>query len=209
MKVVFVSDTHTLHEKISVPSGDILVHAGDLCIAGTIKEAQAALDWLNSTPHTHVVIVAGNHDWAFAIQARKTQLNFGRVVYLEDNEATVGGLRIYGSPQTPEFCSWAFNVDRGPAIKHYWDMIPENLDLLITHGPPMGILDQIQPHLGSKHLGCEELMLAVERTKPKIHVFGHIHGGYGKIKYENTLFINAAICNEAYNPVNPPIVVEI
>ena len=132
----------------------------------------------------------------------------GRIMYLEDSGVEIKGLKIYGSPHQPTFFDWAFNVRRGK-LKQYWDRIPEGLDILITHGPPKGILDQSEPHLGSEHLGCDELMAAVERVKPKLHVFGHIHGGYGKVGYVNTTFINASICDEQYRPTNQPWVIEL
>lgn len=218
MKIVFISDTHDLHANVQVPDGDILIHAGDATMLGRMNEIAAFGKWFREQPHKHKVFVPGNHDWMF--QKNRTMalqlLNNGiigdaggRINYLEDGLVTINGLRIWGSPWQPTFFDWAFNLDRGEAIKRKWDLIPEGLDILITHGPPMGVHDQISPHLGSEHLGDEELMAAVERAKPKIHVFGHIHGGYGQTQYVNTLFVNAAICNEAYKPVNDPIVIEI
>lgn len=221
-KIVFISDTHSLHDQAQIPEGDLLIHAGDFTNVGRMNEIASVGIWLRNLGKRFplgVVVVAGNHDWMFQknqMMARQL-LNNGliggdrtsEIIYLEDSLVTVKGLKIYGSPWQPTFFDWAFNLDRGEAIKHKWDLIPEGLDILITHGPPMGIHDQSAPHLGSEHLGCEELLAAVERTKPKIHVFGHIHGGYGKTQYVNTLFINAAICDEQYSPRNAPIVVEI
>lgn len=221
MKIVFISDTHDLHDRMiaPIPDGDILIHAGDATMLGRMNEIAAFGVWFRSLPHKYKIFVAGNHDWMFQKNRfmAKQLLNNGliggerrdEIIYLEDNMVTVEGLKIYGSPWQPTFFDWAFNLDRGEAIKRMWDLIPEGLDILITHGPPMGINDQISAHLGSEHLGDEELMAAVERVKPKMHVFGHIHGGYGQTKYVNTHFINAAICNEAYKPVNAPIVIEL
>ena len=202
-----------------VPDGDILIHAGDGTNVGRMNEIAAFGVWLRSFPHKHKIFIAGNHDWMFeknptvAVQLLNQGIlglnNKSGIVYLQDNITEIEGLKIYGSPWQPAFFNWAFNLDRGEAIKRKWDMIPEGLDILITHGPPMGIQDQITAHLGSEHLGCEELMKAVERAKPKIHVFGHIHGGYGKVQYPNTLFANAAICTEAYKPINEPIVIDL
>src|SRR5271170_4080000 len=173
-----------------VPDGDILIHAGDATMMGRMNEIAAAGVWMRNLPHKHKIFVAGNHDWMFEKNPTLAVDLFNQGIlgltdkpgstYLQDSEVTVEGLRIYGSPWQPRFYDWAFNLDRGAAIKAKWDLIPEGLDVLITHGPPMGIHDQITPHLGSNHLGCEELMTAVERVKPKIHVYGHIHGGYGK-----------------------------
>jgi predicted phosphodiesterase len=221
MRIVVISDTHGLHDRMThpVPEGDILIHAGDGTNVGRMNEVAAFGMWLRGLPHKTKIFVAGNHDWIFeknrfvAIQL----LNQGlignerkpEIVYLEDSGTTVEGLKIYGSPWQPTFLDWAFNLNRGEAIKKKWDLIPEGLDILVTHGPPMGIHDQTAPFLGSEHIGCEELMKAVERAKPKIHVFGHIHGGAGRTQYPNTLFVNASICTEAYKPTNEPIVIDL
>ena len=221
MRIVCISDTHGLHDRMSapIPDGDILIHAGDGTNIGRVNEVAAFGVWFRSLPHKHKIFVAGNHDWLFEKNRMMAQtlLNQGlignerkpEVIYLQDSATTVEGLKIYGSPWQPRFLDWAFNLDRGKPIKEKWDLIPEGLDILITHGPPTGILDRIKPQRDSEHIGCEELMKAVERTKPKIHVFGHIHGGYGKAVYVNTTFINAAICTEAYNPTNQPWVIEV
>ena len=175
-----------------------------------MKEVAAVAAWLRAKPHKHKIIVAGNHDWLFE-KNLVLALEFMRgegIVYLQDSEVTIEGLRFYGSPWQPWFCNWAFNVPRG-GLRPYWDKIPNGLDFLITHGPPMGILDQAVPHLGSEHVGCRDLMDVVEIVKPKYHVFGHIHGSSGTRKYENTTFINASVCDEAYRPVNFPKVIEL
>lgn len=216
MKIVLISDTHGLHDRVTVPDGDILIHAGDATMTGRMNEIIAFGVWFRSLPHKHKILVSGNHDWMFqrnrtmALQLLNNGIvGEGSIKYLEDSAVEVEGLKIYGSPWQPTFFNWAFNLDRGEAIKHKWDLIPNGLDVLATHGPPMGIHDQIEPNLGSEHIGCEELMAAVERAKPKVHVFGHIHGGYGKTQYVNTLFVNASACDEGYKPVNPPVVVEL
>jgi Icc-related predicted phosphoesterase len=217
-RIVLISDTHDLQDRIHpVPDGDILIHAGDLTMLGRMNEIAAAGVWLRSLPHRHKIYIAGNHDWMFE-KNRTLAMSLmnqgiigeggGKLMYLQDGGVEVMGLRIYGSPWQPWFMNWAFNVQRG-SLKKYWDMIPENLDVLVTHGPPMGILDQSAPHLGSEHLGDQELMDAVERVKPRVHVFGHIHGGYGKSVHENTTFVNAAAVNEAYKPVNDAWVIDL
>lgn len=211
-RLVLVSDTHSLHDRVAIPEGDILVHAGDFTMEGRVVEIARAGMWLRSLPHPHKVIVAGNHDWLFQEQRMQAvgliKDRDPSIVYLEDSGAEIMGLKFYGSPWQPWFCDWAFNVTRGDLHK-YWDEIPSGLDVLITHGPPKGILDQAAPHLGSERLGCAELLTAVERVKPKFHVFGHIHGGYGRAQYENTTFYNAAAVNEAYKPVNKPWILDI
>jgi Icc-related predicted phosphoesterase len=207
MKLVMIADTHTFHELCTLPDGDVLIHAGDMALAGSIQEVQRCLDWLNKQPHKHIIAIAGNHDWAF--QRFKGALQLGRIIYLENSGISIEGKNFYGSPVSPSFCNWAFNADRGPAIKKYWDVIPDNLDVLITHGPPQGIADFQHPTFGSFNLGCADLMNQVEISKPKIHVFGHIHGGYGQKEYKGIKFYNASQVNEAYKIANKPWEVEI
>ena len=208
MRLVLLSDTHTFHDQVVVPYGDVLCHAGDMGLRGNPQEIQPCLDWLNDQPHKHVVAIAGNHDWAF--QKWPQQLKLGRIDYLENSSVNIDGKNFYGSPVQPEFMDWAFNVARGKAIKEYWDMIPDAGlgDVLLTHGPPMGILDQSSPGK-SDHLGCEDLANQVFRSKPLVHVFGHIHGGYGSRENSRIKFFNASQVNEAYKIVNKPWVVDI
>jgi Icc-related predicted phosphoesterase len=190
-----------------VPEGDILVHAGDLTMAGDIYNTQKALNWLNDQPHAYVVFVAGNHDFAFERAYTKERLDLGRLIYLENSAQQVGGINFYGSPVQPWFMDWAFNVHRGAPIREYWNKIPYDVHVLITHGPPYGILDQSIPGK-SDHLGCEELRSRLEMIQPKIHVFGHIHGSRGT-ETNGIKFVNASVVNEAYKVVNEPIVVEL
>ena len=88
---------------------------------------------------------------------------------------TIDNITFWGSPYTPEFLNWAFMYPRGTSSKLYWNLIADNLDVLVTHGPPFGILDETAP--GKEHLGCEELLNAVKEKEPRVHLFGHIHGG--------------------------------
>jgi|SRR5579864_1977711 len=224
MRLILISDTHGHHNSIRIPSGDVLIHAGDLTASGKVVEIEAAAKWLRSLPHPHKIAIAGNHDLLF--ESSPTQaiglLRNAGVTYLQDADIEVNGLSIYGSPWQPSYMHWAFNIPRGGLSKH-WDQIPSGLDILITHGPPYGILDQRippgsrkvapwedeEPFAGSAHVGCEELLAAVERTKPRVHVFGHIHRGYGTTRNENTTFYNASLCDEEYDPTNQPWVIEM
>lgn len=205
MKIVCISDTHTFEYDIAVPDGDVLIHAGDATINGEPWEVSRFALWLKRQPHKHKIFVAGNHDWLFEKdpQAARAAIESVGTHYLQDESIMLDGLRFYGSPWQPRFCDWAFNLDRGDAIKQKWDCIPK-CDVLITHGPPWGVLDYAK--LCEPHLGCEELIKAVGRARPRVHVFGHVHGGYGEAHIQGIHFINASICDEAYRPVNKPIV---
>lgn len=224
LKVVCISDTHNMHDQLELPSGDILVHAGDATGRGRIEELEEYNRWLGSIKHKYkyIIIIAGNHDWLFAKDQTKARAIMSNAIYLEDELIEIEGRRIYGSPHQPEFCNWAFNVPRGAPLKAIWDKIPHNLDLLITHGPPHGLCDTLrkmviaddekgrptyQEHM--VHLGCEDLYNAVMEKQPKVHVFGHIHDGYGTLQVGSSLFVNASSCTEQYRPINPPIIVYI
>lgn len=224
LKVVCISDTHNMHDQLELPSGDILVHAGDATGRGRVEELEEYNRWLGSIKHKykHIIIIAGNHDWLFAKDQAKARAIMSNAIYLEDEMIEIEGRRIYGSPHQPEFCNWAFNVPRGAPLKAIWDKIPQNLDLLITHGPPHGLCDTLrkmvigddakgrptyQEHM--VHLGCEDLYNAVIEKQPKVHVFGHIHDGYGTLQVGPSLFVNASTCTEQYRPINPPIIVYI
>lgn len=215
MKIVLISDTHGLHDKLgTLPEGDVLVHAGDCTNAGRKSELLAFAKWFESQPHKYKVFIAGNHDWGFEYlmtdgKEDEFRALFPSINYLRDGSVSIEGKNFYGSPWQLEFCGWAFNVSRDGSIKKYWDMIPEipTIDVLITHGPPYGILDR--SYRTSNPLGDELLRERVEIVQPKIHVFGHIHGGNGNVLKHGTQFVNASVVNERYEIVNKPFVVEI
>jgi Icc-related predicted phosphoesterase len=211
VRLVLISDTHCRETFIDVPSGDILIHAGDFTINGTREEFQNVAAWLKSLPHQRKIFIAGNHDWMLSkSRAEAERLLCDRTThYLENSGIMIDGVTFWGSPITPESENLAFMVARGTPIKKFWDLIPRGVDVLITHGPPMMVLDQVAPRIHSEHLGCEELLIAVQRIRPKVHVFGHIHGGYGSVSDGKTRFFNASLVDEAYRPVNQPFVVDI
>lgn len=209
MRIVCVSDTHG-HEPM-IPDGDLLIHAGDLCLAGTLPELNRAADWLGSLPHRHKIVVAGNHDWPFSRQpneARAIIRDVAGAVYLQDSFVEVEGLKVWGAPWQPEFAGWAFNLPRGPALAEKWAMIPDDTDVLVTHGPPAGILDM---NLEGERCGCRDLSLrlASRSAKPRLHVFGHIHEGHGVRPFESVLFVNASVLDDLYNPKFGATVVEL
>ena len=216
-RITFISDTHTKHDKVSgfLTWGDILVHAGDLTGRGYITEIENFMKWYdNINNYDTKVFIAGNHDFGFQYDNQKLRgllTGYKTIDYLEDDLMMVGEdydnmIKIWGTPWQPEFHNWAYNLPRGEKLKEKWDMIPTNTDILITHGPPFGKLDYV-PYDGV-NVGCEELMKRVEEIKPKIHVFGHIHEGYGYVFDGNTHFINAAVLNGRYEFRNKPITVD-
>lgn len=221
MKLVFISDTHMFHKKYSPPKGDVLVHSGDFTVRGHPEEYFKFLEWLSQQPHKHKVFIAGNHDSCLEnigmgdlqrvhdelVEVRGIDLT--NIHYLRDSGVSIDGINFWGSPVQPEFCDWSFQKKRGNDIRQTWDLIPENTDVLITHGPPYGHGDFVPR--GKRHAGCIELLMAVMRIQPSIHCFGHIHEGYGWSKSDEckTKFINSSICNGDYEPLNKAIVVDI
>lgn len=209
VKITAISDTH-LAQPI-LPGGDILIHAGDVSYQGRAEELLEFNTWLAKQPYEYKVLIAGNHDFMFEKNPGLAKtLVTAPTHYLENNLVTIKGIKIWGSPITPEFCHWAFNRDRGPQINHYWAQIPEGVDIIVTHGPPMGILDVVEDNPGMyEHVGCKDLLHHIRRVNPKYHIFGHIHEGYGQETKDGTTFINCSIMNEHYQPVNAPVSFEI
>lgn len=213
IRVACISDTHEQHSKITkkIPKCDLLIHAGDITYSGVIQKVEAFNDWCRELKErgtvSEVVCIAGNHDITAVSNPERWQASLTNVVYLQDSSFEYRGWHIYGSPWTPSFFrqNWVFNADRGTEIKSYWDKIP-NCDVLVTHGPPYGVLD-VNPQ--GEHCGCRDLFDAVVRTKPRMHIVGHIHGGHGKHYIDDTLVINASTCTEMYKPNYDPIIVTL
>lgn len=204
-RFVCLSDTHTMHDRISVPDGDVLLHAGDFTGRGTVAECVRFAAWFMAQPHRHKAIIAGNHDLALEQDPALGAALFGEA-YLFESAAEFDGLRVWGAPWQPEFCNWAFNLQRGEALRAKWRMIPDGTDVVLTHGPPAGALDRTSANLA---VGCADLRAELRRVRPRMHVFGHIHEGYGTGYRAGTTFVNASVCTAAYQPVNQPIVVDI
>ncbi len=212
-EIVCLSDTHNCNAQIEVPAGDILIHAGDATITGTADEIILFNSWFSALPHRHKIFVAGNHDWLFETNNKYARsLLDDSIIYLQDSFAEIEGLKIYGSPWQPRFYDWAFNLNRGAEIAEKWQLIPNDVEILITHGPPHGILDEVPRKFWVENTGCEELRKKVEELSKqnlKMHVFGHIHCGYGNAENFGVKFINAANCDESYAPTQPPLVINL
>lgn len=206
MRIVVISDTHALHDQVEVPDGDILVHAGDLTNRGAVLDVERFNTFLGKLPHRHKIVIAGNHDFCFERKPLEARAALTNATYLEDQALTVEGLRFYGSPWQPWFYNWAFNLERGPDIRAKWDLIPEETDILITHGPPMGHGD-LTPR--GERVGCQDLRDRIRQVRPRYHLFGHIHEGYGVTKEDDMTFVNAASCTLKYEPINPAIVLDL
>jgi len=211
--ITFISDTHTQHRKLNkdLPGGDILIHAGDIMGSGyNSSEVKDFCEWYsNIDNYKYKIFIAGNHD---RLAENKPEIfndivnNFQNITYLQDNHITIDGIKIYGSPWQPEFYSWAFNLPRGKELKEKWKLIPDDTDILITHGPPLHMLDYVYQSM--TNVGCHDLLLRIYEVKPKINVFGHIHQGYGTKTFEDVEYINASNLNESYMYRNKPITID-
>lgn len=217
MRITFISDTHTTHRKLDLPGGDLLLHAGDIMNSGyNSDEIHDFCQWFESQDYDKCSFIAGNHDRMFEIDPDKTSVivNQYSIDYIQDSQVVYNGhentrIKVYGSPWQPEFMNWAFNLPRcGEELGKVWNDIPQDIDILVTHGPPQGHLDVSGPPWYEGDLGCEILRVKVDQIKPKIHVFGHIHGGYGYKFHNGTHFINASVLNEKYDQVNKPLTVD-
>jgi Icc-related predicted phosphoesterase len=226
-RITVLSDTHTKHGLISMedlPGGDILIHAGDIMNSGYNKhDIHSFCTWFQSLKqYEDKVFIAGNHDRLFENEPHEVEgylKDYPLIDYLQDAELVSygdgpngdypeGNIRIYGLPHTPEFYSWAFNVPRNShEMQEIMNNIPDNTDILITHGPAYGTLDTVKGRQYD-NLGCELLAQRIEVIKPKIHICGHIHSGRG-IEYKNgTLFINASVLDERYEYTQKPITID-
>lgn len=221
MKLVVISDTHEKHNSINLPEGDVLVHCGDWTNQGTFGSMTKFLDWFVAQPHQHKVFIPGNHelslDSANKDQALKLVNSYAKnnVHFLLNSSVVIEGLKFYGSPSTPYFFNWAFNFQRGKDIAIEWAKIPDDVNVLITHGPPYGVLDLVENNISNigrdLHQGCKDLLERIFELKNlKAHVFGHLHTDGGKqIEVAGVAFANAAICTERYQPDNKPVVIEL
>jgi Icc-related predicted phosphoesterase len=184
-----------LHGQIPyLPGGDLLIVAGDLTMSGEKWETKMFASWLdNLSNYQEKVVIGGNHDRYLTHKNNP----FKKAHYLLNSSITLFGYKIWGSPYTPSFGNWFFMKNRGQQMKEIWDQIPEDTDILVTHGPPYGILDQNRNDIPC---GCEELRRAVDRIRPKYHVFGHIHEEYGQTEKNGTTFINCSYMDQDYEP---------
>jgi len=205
LKIDAISDTHNKHKKLKLPGGDILIHSGDVSGRGQSGEILPFLDWYADQDYSTMILVPGNHDFGFEKEPERYAKECAdrKIILLNDSGCTVEDIKIWGSAVQPWFHDWAFNRQRGADIKVHWDMIPEDTELLITHGPPHMILDDANGRGYSNHVGCEELYKRILQTKVKLHIFGHIHEGAGYKYLAGRTYVNASSLDGTYMPINP------
>jgi len=215
MKITIISDTHNYHKKLQLSdSSDLLIHAGDFSSMGHHHEIEAFLKWLTKLrdKYKYIIFIAGNHDTSFQKEPdfkneilKKYNINNSNIYYLENSGIELEGFNIWGSPWSPIFNNWTFGYNKG---KDPWHLIPDNTNILITHGPPHQILDKTWD---SRNSGCNTLRIKIESIKDlKLHCFGHIHESGGNLLKVNSItYVNASICNLDRKNLNKPQEIEI
>jgi len=208
LKFVAISDTHGQHNKLLLPKADVLIHAGDISMKGSESEIINFFNWFKIQDFEYKVLIAGNHDFYFERQSDQLirKVIPENVIYLNDSGVTINNIKIWGSPITPWFFNWAFNRHRGEEIKRHWDLIADDTDILITHGPVFRVLDTTTK---GEHAGCKDLFNRVEEIHPKVHICGHIHEAYGMVEKSGTTFINASVLDDRYELNNKPVTFEL
>jgi Icc-related predicted phosphoesterase len=206
MRVVLLSDTHGAHRQVRVPDGDVLVAAGDATRQGNLAELADFDEWLGTLPHRQKIVIAGNRDFCFQRNLAEARRLLSHATYLQDESILVDGLRFYGTPWQPPFLNMAFNLERGEPLRAKWSLIPSDTDILITHTPPFGRGDTTR---AGAQVGDRDLAETVSRLRPKVHVFGHIHEGYGKFSADGTIYINASVVDASFQVANAPWEIDI
>jgi Icc-related predicted phosphoesterase len=206
LKITCISDTHTLHRELELPGGDLLVHGGDFTMFGSNAAAIRDFnDWLGEQDYLHKIVIPGNHEGFLESDPSKRKwISNARLLINESIE--VMGLKIWGSPVTPLY-GGAFGLSSETDRRRLYAKIPEDVDILVTHGPPFGILDKAPG--SDNHAGCRELLQAVLRVKPRLHICGHIHGAHGTYNSGETLFVNAALLGQDGDLSDPPVSIQI
>jgi len=203
VRIVIISDTHNLHEELGVLRGDVLIHCGDGLngFKPSARDVEDLDEWFGRQQFDRIFCTGGNHD--FALETRVDDAKrpiFSNADYLQDDTRRYGGLTFYGAPWTPELQGWAFYLPYD-AMRAKWDLIPDQTDVLITHTPPMHVLDE---NRHGRHCGCPELERRLVDLKPRIHCFGHIHASGGTLNLRGTTFVNASMVNSQYRIARRP-----
>lgn len=200
MRIVAIADTHGHFPKL--PAGDVLIHAGDATMMGTVEEFKKFNDWLSTLNFRYILFIPGNHDFLFE---KHPDTFLSNATILINKGVVIDGINFWGSPYSPIFGSWAF-MKRDNDLAEIWRYIPDKLDVLITHGPPKGTQDLT---VGNITVGSQTLLDKIREVKPRIHIFGHIHEGYGKKYNRETLFANVSLVDEYYRNVNKPLEMDL
>jgi Icc-related predicted phosphoesterase len=198
MRIVHLSDTHMFHRQLDVPAGDVFVNSGDLASEGTLDDYVDVFNWFDAMPHAHKVLIAGNRDSLFQHFAKLIRKRIPTtVIYLEDSGTTINGVKFWGSPWTPGYPWMAFTYHAIEGTEPIWSSVPSDTDVLVTHGPPHGVLDLDNR---GQHIGDRALLERVTIVRPRLHLFGHVHDQNGRTERNGITFVNAAIGDERDDP---------
>lgn len=210
--LVVLSDTHGVHDDISVPPGDVLIHCGDFTTFGKYWEIARFVDWFKRQPHRHKILVPGNHEIGLCPILNPTDIGCcrglvedqGEFHYLVDRGVVIDGVKFWGTPwcqgEARVMEKWGFYDGAEQRITS----IPDNIDILVSHDAPYGICDGDPYHFGSR-----ALLKRVMRVKPILHLFGHIHSSAGEYMSEYTQFYNCAILDEDYHVARGAAIIRI
>jgi predicted phosphohydrolase len=215
MKIVGISDLHERWHPVVIPECDLLISTGDYSFHGSPYVVKSYHEWLNKQPAKYIISGQGNHEtWVEKNFEEARNIALGvcpRVQFVDEGPVDIEGLKIWYSAITPRFFNWAYNRERGAEIKAHWDLIPMDTKILLTHGPPYGILDEVPSRYYdglAEKVGCHDLLARVKEIKPDLHMFGHIHPAHGEHHEDGTSFYNLCICNERYAPTNTVTVID-
>lgn len=217
MKIVIISDVHAKWQKLEIPECDVLISCGDYSFRGEKHIVKNFHEWLNKQEAGHIISVQGNHEtwvqqnWQEAKEL--AQKVCPAVHFIQHEPIEIEGVKFFGSAWTPWFYNWAWNAQRGPELQRLWSQIPDDTQILITHGPPAGMLDIVYHVDGMtprERVGCHDLMDRIKQLKQlKMHCFGHIHCSAGETEFMGVKYINASICDEMYMPTSPVRIFEL
>lgn len=162
-----------------------------MSVCRTVQDVAGFNDFLKTLPHQYKIVIGGNHDHLLARDPAFGRELLKDAIYLQDEAVVLENITLYGSPWQPIFntaaCD-AFALPRGRTMREKWALIPKETDILITHTPPCGIMDED----GGVSHGCSDLLETVQRIRPRFHIFGHIHNHNGMERIGDTTYIN---CN--------------
>lgn len=214
MKIDLISDTHMKHKEFNLKGGDLLIHSGDATGRGQSGEIHAFLQWFEKQPYKYKIFVPGNHDSGFEKETARYREECEKrgITLLIDQGIEIEGIKIYGSPYTPTFLNWYFMRERGESIMRHWEAIPDDTQILITHGPAYQIRDKVTNRFSPNgdNVGCMDLRVRIQQlVNLRLHVFGHLHDEAGVSHMGNYLAVNASLLNDNYEKAFEPISIKI
>ena len=221
MKIWCISDTHERHNELKIPNNiDLVIFAGDEANSSNPVENYSKslkfFEWYDNLDVQYKIFVPGNHSTAVE-SGLITNDMFPNIIFLIHTEFSIEGYKIFGSPYTPAFGkSWSYMKKRS-RLSEVWSTIPDDTDILITHGPPKGILDlttDTEDRYKIAQVGCKSLYSRVSDIRPRLHVFGHIHSekkfhNNGMLLRDKISFVNASCCNNHKHEINNGLIVHL